>query len=250
MLLDGKVAVVTGGASERGIGRAIATLFAEHGARVAIVDLDGDGAERAAGEMGEDHRGYGCDVTKLSQVEEVFSKVARDLGGPGVLVNNAGITQPKRIDEISESDYEAVLDVNLRGTLLCSKAALPYMREGGEGSIVCMSSVSAKRGGGVFGGPHYSAAKAGILGLARALARDLAPEGIRVNAVAPGFIDTDITKGQLTEEQRTSIAASIPLGRAGNTLDVAWACLFLASSICSPYITGEVMDVNGGSHID
>ena len=250
MLLSEKVAVITGAASERGIGREVAKLFAEQGAKIAILDLNGMAAESAALEIGETHRGYYCNVTNRKEVEETFAHIAEDLGHPAILINNAGITQPKRIDEISESDYEAVLDVNLRGTFLCSKAALPYMREGGEGSIVCMSSVSAKRGGGVFGGPHYSAAKAGILGLARALARDLAPEGIRVNAVAPGFIDTDITKGQLTEEQRASIAASIPLGRAGNTLDVAWACLFLASSICSPYITGEVMDVNGGSHID
>ena len=250
MLLEGEVTIVTGGASERGLGRAIAGLFAEQGARIAVLDRDGSGAQRVAGELGEGHMGYACDVTSAEQVENAVSAVERNLGSPTVLVNNAGITQPKRIDEIEEADYEAVLDVNLRGTFLCSKAVLPHLRANGGGSIVCISSVSAQRGGGVFGGPHYSAAKAGILGLAKALARDLAPEGIRVNAVAPGFIDTDITKGQLTQQQRTAVEESIPLGRAGKPLDVAWACLFLASSICSPYVTGEVLDVNGGSHID
>lgn len=250
MLLEGEVAIVTGGASERGLGRAIAGLFAEHGARVAVLDLDGSGAERVARELGKGHMGRACDVTSHEQVEAAFSEVGEELGSPTILVNNAGITQPKRIDEIEEADYEAVLDVNLRGTFLCSKSVLPHLRANGGGSIVCISSVSAQRGGGIFGGPHYSAAKAGILGLAKALARDLAPEGIRVNAVAPGFINTDITRGQLTEERRESIAASIPIGRAGKPLDVAWACLFLASSTSSPYITGEVLDVNGGSHID
>lgn len=192
-MLKDKVAIVTGAASERGIGRAIARVFSEHGARVAILDLDETSAAEAAKAIGEDSAGYGCDVTSARAVEEALRKVSETLGDPTILVNNAGITQPKRLEDISDQDYEAVLDVNLRGALLCSKAVLPYMRSVGGGSIVCMSSVSAKRGGGIFGGPHYSAAKAGVLGLTRALARDLAPEGIRVNAVAPGFINTDIT---------------------------------------------------------
>jgi NADP-dependent 3-hydroxy acid dehydrogenase YdfG len=177
MLLSGQVAVVTGGASEHGIGRATACLFAQYGAYVAVLDIDGQGAQQAGDSLGSEHRGYHCDVTKGSEVQTVFSQVASDLGSPSILVNNAGITQPKRIAEITEADYDKVLDVNLKGTFLCSKAVLPYMRRLGSGSIICMSSVSAKRGGGIFGGPHYSAAKAGILGLARAMARELAPEG-------------------------------------------------------------------------
>lgn len=249
MLLDDAVAIVTGAASKNGIGRAIAQAFSDYGARVAILDLDEGSAEQAAKSIGEAHSGYGCDVTRAQDVEEALSRVAEDLGYPSVLVNNAGITQPKRLEEITDEDYDAVLDVNLRGTLLCSRTIVPYMRVAGAGNIICMSSVSAKRGGGVFGGPHYSAAKAGILGLMRAMARDLAPEGIRVNAVAPGFINTDITQGQLSDDQLNQIAREIPMGRAGEAKEVANACLFLASELSS-YVTGEVLDVNGGSHID
>ncbi len=249
MLLRGEVAVVTGGASEHGIGRASARLFAEHGAHVAVLDIDGQGARQAAERLGSEHRGYQCDVTKQSEVEAVFSRVVKELGLPSILFNNAGVTQPRRTEEITEADYDRVLDANLRGTFLCSKAILPYMRRLRRGSIICMSSVSAKRGGGIFGGPHYCAAKAGILGLARAMARELAPEGIRVNAIAPGLIHTDITKGKMTAEQEADIVKSIPMGRIGDPIDVARACLFFASSL-SEYITGEVMDVNGGMHID
>lgn len=243
------MAVITGGASKRGIGRSTAKLFAEHGARVAILDLDGEGAEEAARGLGSEHRGYRCDVTKRKEVEEVFARIVKELKTPTVLVNNAGITQPRKITEISDADYEVVLDVNLRGTFLCTQAVLPYMRRQKKGSIICISSVSAERGGGIFGGPHYSAAKAGILGFAKAIAREVASEGIRVNAVAPGLIDTDITQGKLTEELKAVIVQTIPMGRIGQPLDVARACLFLASFL-SEYITGEVLDVNGGMHID
>jgi NAD(P)-dependent dehydrogenase (short-subunit alcohol dehydrogenase family) len=249
MLLKDEIAIITGGASKRGIGRATARLFAEHGAHVAILDLDGEGAKEAARSLGPEHRGYRCDVTKRKEVEEVFDKVAQELGPPTVLFNNAGITQPRRMAEITEADYDAVLDVSLRGTFLCSQAVLPYMRKQKKGSIICISSVSAERGGGIFGGPHYSAAKAGILGLAKAIAREVAPEGIRVNAVAPGLIDTDITQGRLTEELKGVLVQSIPMGRLGQAFDVARACLFFASPL-SEYITGEVLDVNGGMHID
>lgn len=249
MLLKGEVTVITGGASKRGIGRATAKLFAEYGARVAILDIDGDGAKEAARSLGPEHRGYRCDVTKRKEVEFVFDEVAQELAPPTVLINNAGITQPRKIDEITDADYDIILDIHLRGTFLCSQAALPYMRKQKRGSIICISSVSAERGGGIFGGPHYSAAKAGILGLAKAIAREVASEGIRVNAIAPGLIDTDITQGKLTEELKAVLVQSIPMGRIGQALDVARACLFFASPL-SEYITGEVLDVNGGMHID
>ncbi|MEM2927092.1 MAG: 3-oxoacyl-ACP reductase FabG [Candidatus Bathyarchaeia archaeon] len=249
MLLQDEIAVITGGASKRGIGRSTAKLFAEHGAQVVILDIDGEGAEETARSLGPEHRGYRCDVTKRKEVEEVFARIVKELKTPTVLVNNAGITQPKRVADISDADYEAVLDVNLRGTFLCTQAVLPYMRRQKKGSIICISSVSAERGGGIFGGPHYSAAKAGILGFAKAVAREVAPEGIRVNAIAPGLIDTDITQGKLTEQLKGVILQTIPMGRIGQPLDVARACLFLASYL-SEYITGEVLDVNGGMHID
>jgi NAD(P)-dependent dehydrogenase (short-subunit alcohol dehydrogenase family) len=135
--------------------------------------------------------------------------------------------------------------VNLKGVLFLSQAVIPQMKVQKSGSIACMSSVSAQRGGGILGGAHYSAAKAGVLGLARAMARDLGPDNIRVNCVAPGLIQTDIIAGKLTEERKAAIAAEIPLGRLGRAQDVANAFLFLASDLSS-YLTGTTIDVNGG----
>jgi NAD(P)-dependent dehydrogenase (short-subunit alcohol dehydrogenase family) len=165
-----------------------------------------------------------------------------------ILVNIAGITQPLKFMEIEPQNYDDVMDVNLRGTLYMSQALLPHMRDRKGGSIVNMSSVSAQRGGGIFGGPHYSAAKAGILGLTKAMAREVAPDGIRANAICPGFIATDITAGKLTNEMRAQVLDSIPMGRAGTAQDVAGCCLFLASDLSS-YVTGSEVDVNGGSLI-
>ena len=245
MLMDGKIAVISGAASRRGIGLAAARLFAEHGATVAILDLDQAAADEAASSIGEGHYGYACDVTSREACRQAVDAVVRDSGRIDVLVNNAGITQPSRLLEIEPAGYEAVLDVSLRGTLYLSQAAVSHMRERRAGSIVCMSSVSAQRGGGIFGGPHYSAAKAGVLGLAKAMARELGPDGIRVNCITPGLIDTDITAGKLTDTMRTEIRKGIPLDRLGEAGDVAGACLFLASDLSS-YVTGAVIDVNGG----
>ena len=242
-MLSGRTCLITGGASPRGIGFATARLFAEHGAQVAIADLGG--AEEAAARLGPEHLGVACDVTSGARCEEAVARVVERLGAPRVLVNNAGITQPLRLAEISDDDYERVTDVSLRGTLLMSQAAVPAMREAGGGSIVCMSSVSAQRGGGIFGGPHYSAAKAGVLGLAKAMARELGPDGIRVNSIAPGLIQTDITAGKLTDAMREEILRAVPMGRLGEAIDVARICLFLASDLSS-YVTGATIDVNGG----
>jgi NAD(P)-dependent dehydrogenase (short-subunit alcohol dehydrogenase family) len=135
--------------------------------------------------------------------------------------------------------------VSLRGTLYMSQAAIPAMRAAKSGSIVCISSVSAQRGGGIFGGPHYSAAKAGVLGLARAMAREFGADGIRVNCITPGLIETDITAGKLSDEKKVEINSTIPLARLGRADDVAGACVFLASAL-SAYCTGITLDVNGG----
>ena len=162
-----------------------------------------------------------------------------------MLINNAGITQPLKLMDIQPENYDAVLDVNLRGTLYMSQAAVPQMRKQRSGSIACMSSVSAQRGGGIFGGPHYSAAKGGVLGLAKAMARELGPDNIRVNSVTPGLIQTDITGGKLTDDLKAEVIKGIPLGRLGVADDIANAYLFLASDL-SAYITGAVIDVNGG----
>src|SRR4051794_22921757 len=245
MLLSNKVCVITGAASRRGIGRAIAKLFALHGGRSIILDLDAGQASDAASELGEAHRGFACDVTDKDACVTAIERVVSEFGQVDVLVNNAGITQPLKFMDITPKNYDAVFDVNLRGTLYMSQAAIPQMRKQRSGSIVCMSSVSAQRGGGIFGGPHYSAAKAGVLGLGKAMARELGPDGIRVNSITPGLIQTDITGGKLTDDLKVEILKGIPLNRLGDADDVARACLFLASDLSS-YITGATIDVNGG----
>ncbi len=245
MLLDGKVAVISGAAGPRGIGMATARLFAEHGARIAILDLDRSASETAAASIGPDHRGFACDVTDRDAALEAASVTLDAFGQIDVLVNNAGVTQPLPIMQIRPEDYDFVLDVSLRGTLHLSQAVIPHMRMRGTGSIACVSSVSAQRGGGIFGGPHYSAAKAGVLGLAKAMARELGADGIRVNSVTPGLIQTDITGDKLSDEMKAEIAGGIPLRRLGTPLDVARALLFLASDL-SGYVTGATIDVNGG----
>ncbi|WP_299905822.1 SDR family oxidoreductase [uncultured Paracoccus sp.] len=247
-LLDGKYVIVTGAASPRGLGKATAQLFADQGATVAILDLNADQARAAAADLGEGHVGLACNVTDLDACKAAADDLLQQWGRIDVLVNNAGITQPLKVMDIGPGNYDAVLDVNLRGTLYMSQAVIPAMRAQNAGSIVNLSSVSAQRGGGIFGGPHYSAAKAGVLGLTKAMARELAPQNIRVNAVCPGFIATDITAGKLTPDMMEGILAGIPMGRAGEASDVAGCCLFLASNL-SAYCTGTEVDVNGGSLI-
>jgi NAD(P)-dependent dehydrogenase (short-subunit alcohol dehydrogenase family) len=245
VLLKNRVAIITGAASPRGIGKAMAQVFAEHGARVAILDLNAEAAAAAAKDIGPDHLGLACDVTNKSDCERAAQAVLERFGQIDILVNNAGITQPLKFMDIQPENYDAVLDVNLRGTLYMSQAVVPQMRKQRSGSIACMSSVSAQRGGGIFGGPHYSAAKAGVLGLARAMARELGPDNIRVNSVTPGLIQTDITGDKLTPEMKTEVLKGIPLNRLGNAVDIANVCLFLASDLSS-YLTGVTLDVNGG----
>lgn len=249
MLLKDKTALITGAASARGLGKATAKLFAEHGARIAILDLDAGAAQAAAADLpGTGHIGLACDVTGKASCEAAAQAALEALGQIDILVNNAGITQPLKLMQIEPQNYDAVTDVNLRGTLYMSQAVIPHMRDRKTGAIVNISSVSAQRGGGIFGGPHYSAAKAGILGLTKAMARELAPDGIRANAVCPGFIATDITQGKLTDDMMEQILSGIPMGRAGAASDVAGCCLFLASDL-SAYVTGSEVDVNGGSLI-
>jgi NAD(P)-dependent dehydrogenase (short-subunit alcohol dehydrogenase family) len=248
MLLADRVCIITGAASSRGIGRATARLFALHGGRAIILDLDAGASSAAAEELGGAHRGYACDVTDRAACEAAVGNVVDEFGRVDVLINNAGITQPVKFLDIAPENYDAVLDVNLRGTLYMSQAAIPHMQKQKSGSIVCMSSVSAQRGGGIFGGPHYSAAKGGVLGLAKAMAREFGPDNIRVNSVTPGLIQTDITGGKLTPEMMQTIVEGIPMGRAGEASDVAGCALFLASDL-SAYCTGTEVDVNGGSLI-
>ncbi|MGJ7497917.1 SDR family NAD(P)-dependent oxidoreductase [Variovorax sp. RT4R15] len=249
MLLKDKVAVITGGAGLNGLGFATARLMASHGARVVVLDLARAEPAAAATQLGTGHLGphlgLVADVTDKASCDAAAAAVLKAFGRIDVLVNNAGITQPAKTCDITGADYDRILDVSLRGTLYMSQAVLPAMQAQQSGSIVCISSVSAQRGGGILGGPHYSAAKAGVLGLARAMAREFGPEGIRVNCITPGLIGTDIIKGKLTEEKKAEIAETIPLARLGRPDDIGGACVFLASDL-SLYCTGITLDVNGG----
>ena len=245
MLLNDKIAVITGGAGLNGLGFATARQMAAHGARVVILDLARAEPAAAAARLGEGHLGLVADVTDKDACTEAATAVLKAFGRIDILVNNAGITQPVKTLEITGGDYDRILDVNLRGTLYMSQAVLPAMAERKQGSVICISSVSAQRGGGIFGGPHYSAAKAGVLGLARAMAREFGVQGIRINCITPGLIETDITQGKLTPDKKAEIAETIPLARLGRADDVAGACVFLASDLAG-YCTGITLDVNGG----
>jgi NAD(P)-dependent dehydrogenase (short-subunit alcohol dehydrogenase family) len=243
-LLEDKFAVISGAATENGIGYATARVFAEHGATVALLDLERNDPQKKAAALGEQHRGYVCDVTRRDACRQVADQIIKDFGAVDILINNAGITQPIRILDIKPENYDAVLDVNLRGMLNLSQAFIPHMISRGRGSIACTSSVSGQAGGGVFGGPHYSAAKAGMLGLAK----DMGPKGIRVNAVAPGMVATDIRGDKMSQEIMDRIVAGIPLGRIATPAEIANVFLFLASDLSS-FVTGATIDVNGGMYI-
>jgi 2-hydroxycyclohexanecarboxyl-CoA dehydrogenase len=252
MSVSDKTAIVTGAGSQRGIGRATAHTLAAAGWNIAVLDLDEASAKDAAHEVAERHGvqalGVGCDVTDETSVDGAVTDLEASMPTVGALVNNAGITSPTRFLEVSGAEWDRVFAVNVRGAYNITRRVTPGMAERGFGRIVFLSSVSAERGGGVFGGVAYSAAKAAQLGFTRALARELGPDGVTVNAVAPGLIDTDITGGALEGERKSQLIAGIPVGRNGNVADVA----DLITYLCRPesgYITGATYDVNGGAHI-
>ncbi|AEB84924.1 SDR family NAD(P)-dependent oxidoreductase [Alicycliphilus denitrificans] len=245
MLLKDKVAVITGGAGINGLGFATARMMGEQGARVAILDLAAADPQAAAARLGEGHMGVVANVTDKASCEAAAAAVQARYGRIDILVNNAGVTQPAKFLDITGADYDRILDVSLRGTLYASQAVLPAMLAQQSGAIVCISSVSAQRGGGILGGPHYSAAKAGVLGLARAMAREYGGSNIRVNCVTPGLIATDINKGKIPDDKRQGILDGIPLARIGEPADVAGCVVFLASDLAK-YCTGVTLDVNGG----
>ncbi|MGO4330630.1 SDR family NAD(P)-dependent oxidoreductase [Cupriavidus sp. 2TAF22] len=253
-LLAGKTAVISGAGRAKGIGRATARLFIEHGARVALLDLDEDEVREAARDVARGEPvalGVRCDVTSMESCLAAISEV-REWGASGghidVLINNAGLTQKVCAADITLQDYLRVTDVVLRGTMQLSQAAIPAMRSQKASSIIAVSSMSAQQGGGVFGGAHYCAAKAGVLGYIRALARELGPDGIRANAITPGLIVTDFSRTNTPEDVLHAAAGSWPLGRAGSAGEIAGACLFLASDLSS-YMTGSTLDVNGGAYM-
>lgn len=247
-LLQGRVAIITGAGRQTGIGFATARLFMEHGARVALCDLAAEAPDQAAAALGENAIGLECNVTDAGACGRAVAVLMEKWGRLDVVVNNAGLTQRRKVAEVTEEDYNLVTDVVLRGTLLMTQAALPHLSRG-VGSIVNVSSLSAQQGGGIFGGPHYCAAKAGVLGLTRAMAKEFGPEGIRANAIAPGLIMTDFSRrGPSADPGKIEAAKAYPLGRPGQALDIANAALYLGSDMSS-YVTGITLSVNGGSFI-
>jgi NAD(P)-dependent dehydrogenase (short-subunit alcohol dehydrogenase family) len=252
--LDGRVALVTGAGSARGIGREVATTLARAGARVALADLDGEGARRNAAETGAGAIGIALDVTDAASVSAAVAEVRERLGPVDVLVCAAGISRSTPIWEIGLDEFDRVMSINVRGTFACLAAVLPDMRERGWGRVIMLGSQAGKQGGGVFGAAHYACSKAALRGLCQGAAREVGPFGITCNVIAPGMIDTDIFLASgATPERRDEIAARVaataPVRRAGRPDDIAAAALYLASGEAG-YVTGEVLDVNGGAYFD
>ncbi|HWQ60769.1 MAG TPA: 3-oxoacyl-ACP reductase FabG [Negativicutes bacterium] len=246
MRVEGKVAVVTG--AGRGIGRAIAERLAAAGAQVVVVDMNEEGC-RATKEAIEKQGGkavaVACDVSKRAAVEKMAAAAAEAFGRIDILVNNAGITRDAMLGELTEEQWDAVLNVNLKAAFLCSQAALKYMTPEEGGKIISISSIAGEMGN--MGQANYAASKAGIIGLTKTLAKELARRRICVNAIAPGLIDSEMTQA-VPDKVKEYFVKQIPLGRMGKPSEIASACLFLASGEAD-YITGQVLRVNGGWYL-
>jgi 3-oxoacyl-[acyl-carrier protein] reductase len=243
-LLEGKTALITGGA--RGIGKAIALTFAAHGAHVAFSDLVYDenamALENELQAFGIKAKAYASDASNLAAAEKLADDVASEFGRIDVLVNNAGITRDTLLMRMTEDQWDLVIKVNLKSVFNLTKAVQKYMLKQRYGSIINMSSVVGL--GGNAGQANYAASKAGMIGFTKSVAQEMGSRNVRCNAVAPGFIETDMTAG-LPEDVKKGWAAQIPLRRAGQPLDVANACVFLASDL-SGYVTGQTIAVCGG----
>ncbi len=237
--LDGRVAIVTGGF--RGIGLATAKQLVAAGARVAVLDLDEPGKSVAEKELAEG-RGFICDVCDLEQVRATVGTIEAELGGIDILVNNAGVTRDNLLVRMKDEEWDLVLNVNLRGTFNMTRVVSKGMIKRRSGSIINLSSVVGVMGN--AGQANYASAKAGVIGFTKAVAKELAPRGVRVNAVAPGFIDTQMT-AKLAEKAREALLAQIPMGMLGRPEDVATVIRFLAGPGAG-YVTGQVIVVDGG----
>lgn len=239
-LLDGKVALITGGS--RGIGKAVALKFAEQGADVAFTGTKlYEEVERELESFGIKARSYASNVSDFDQSHELVNQVVKDFGKIDILVNNAGIVRDDLMLRMSEEKFDEVIDVNLKSTFNFCHAVTPFMMRARCGSIINMTSVVGTNGN--AGQSNYAASKAGMIGIAKSLAKELGPRGIRVNCIAPGFILTDMTK-ELPEDIKQSIIKDIPLRRGGTPEEVANTALFLASDLSS-YISGQVILVSG-----
>lgn len=248
---DGQVVIVTGSGSPKGIGRTIARTFAKQKAAVVIADMNEAGVEdtvAAIKEEGGEAFGVVVNITDEASVQNMVDQVMKKYGRIDVLVNNAGISQKVTVADMTLADMKRIFEVNVFGLFLCTKACMKVMRAQKYGRIVNLSSVSGKRGGGIFGGAHYSASKAAVLAFSKNLSREISAEGITINSVCPGLINTEIWKS-LPKEDADKVIEGIPMGRPGETQEVANAIVFLASKEAS-YITGEEIDINGGSHMD
>jgi 3-oxoacyl-[acyl-carrier protein] reductase len=245
VLLAGRIAVITGGA--QGLGFAIAEQFIAEGARVLLGDLDIDDTRAAAQALGgsEVARAVACDVTSASEVDHLIAAAVEEFGSVDVMVNNAGITRDATLRKMTEQQFDDVISVHLKGTWNGTRSAAAIMREQGSGAIINMSSISGKVG--FVGQTNYSAAKAGIIGLTKAAAKELAHLGVRVNAIAPGLIRSAMTEA-MPQRIWDAKLAEVPMGRAGEPSEVAAVALFLASDLSS-YMTGTVLEVTGGRHI-
>lgn len=243
--LEGRTALITGG--NQGIGWGIASLFAQHGARVAVNHPDAATRPADLSTIGPDAIALRSDVSNVSEIREMFAEVDAAFDGRlDILVNNAGIFPRANVLDLDEATWDAVLDVNLKGTFFCSQEAGKLMAARGSGCIVNISSISALSPS--ANSTHYSASKAGMIAVTKGFARALAPRGVRVNAIAPGLVDTAQPRGELSEEQIVIAGRRTPLGRIGQPVDIARAALFLATEL-SDWITGQTLFVNGGSHM-
>jgi len=244
-LLPGRVAVITGGA--QGLGYAIAEAFIAEGARVLLGDLDIDATGAAAEVLGGSDvaRAAACNVTSASAVDRLVATAVDEFGGLDIMVNNAGITRDATLRKMTEQQFDEVISVHLKGTWNGTRSAAAIMREQGRGAIINMSSISGKVG--FVGQTNYSAAKAGIIGLTKAAAKELAHLGVRVNAIQPGLIRSAMTEA-MPQRIWDAKLAEVPMGRAGEPSEVASVAVFLASDLSS-YMTGTVLEVTGGRHI-
>ena len=242
-MISGRTAVITGGA--QGIGLAIATMFADHGANIVIGDLDESKAKEAAEALPTPAVGVRCNVTSASDVQALVDTAVASFGPIDVMVNNAGITRDATMRKMTEEQFDQVIDVHLKGCWNGTRTAAGVMRENGGGSIINLSSISAKVG--FVGQSNYSAAKAGIVGLSKAAAKEVAHLGVRVNVIQPGLIKTAMTEAmpQKAWDQKMS---EIPMQRAGDPREVASVALFYASDLSS-YMTGTVSEVTGGRYM-